>query len=98
MSLVGLQSDKADSWKNHSQEQQWMASGLLIIESSLQRLRVRYIHLNPLRAGLVSGLQELSEYAWCEDGVLLGKRKSDWQDRDYVLGWFGRKERESRAA
>ncbi len=59
---------------------------------------VRYIHLNPLRAGLVSGLQELGEYAWCGDGVLLGKRKSDWQDRDYVLGWFGRKEREARAA
>jgi putative transposase len=59
---------------------------------------VRYIHLNPLRAGLVSGLPELSEYAWCGDGVLLGKRKTNWQDRDFVLGWFGLKERESRAA
>jgi REP element-mobilizing transposase RayT len=40
---------------------------------------VRYIHLNPLRADLVSGLQELNEYAWCGHGVLLGKQESDWQ-------------------
>jgi REP-associated tyrosine transposase len=67
-------------------------------EDAYFRELVRYIHLNPLRAELVSGLQELNKYAWCGHGVLLGKRKSDWQDRDFVLGWFGRKEREAREA
>jgi putative transposase len=51
-----------------------------------------------LRVDLVSGLQELNQYAWCGHEVLLGKQKSDWQDRDYVLGWFGRNEREGLVA
>ncbi|MBI5586197.1 MAG: transposase [Deltaproteobacteria bacterium] len=59
---------------------------------------VRYIHLNPVRAELVADLKGLNDYAWCGHGVLLGKQKADWQDRDYVLGWFGSKEREAREA
>jgi REP element-mobilizing transposase RayT len=53
---------------------------------------VRYIHLNPLRANLVRTLTELDTYPWCGHSVLIGKRKNDWQDRDYVLKWFGDKE------
>jgi REP element-mobilizing transposase RayT len=56
---------------------------------------VRYIHLNPLRAELVADVKELNDYLWCGHGVLLGKRKAVWQDRDYVLGWFGGKERKA---
>jgi REP-associated tyrosine transposase len=52
---------------------------------------VRYIHLNPLRAGLVKNLEELEGYPWCGHGILTGNRKSDWQERDYVLGFFGSK-------
>lgn len=59
---------------------------------------VRYIHLNPLRAGLVNDLKELNQFVWCGHGVLVGKRKSDWQDQDYVLAWYGRKVGEARAA
>jgi REP-associated tyrosine transposase len=33
---------------------------------------VRYIHLNPLRAGLVSNLDELDRYRWCGHAVLMG--------------------------
>jgi hypothetical protein len=50
---------------------------------------VRYIHLNPLRAKLVKSFDKLGRYRWCGHGVLLGKLKNDWQDRDYVLKWFG---------
>jgi REP element-mobilizing transposase RayT len=50
---------------------------------------VRYIHLNPLRAGLVDTLGRLNRYAWCGHSVLLGNRQNSWQDRDYVLKWFG---------
>jgi putative transposase len=49
---------------------------------------VRYIHLNPLRAGLVGSYSELSRYPWCGHRILLGKTRNTWQDRNYVLGWF----------
>jgi REP element-mobilizing transposase RayT len=60
-------------------------------DSYFQEL-VRYIHLNPLRAGLVKSLAELDSYPWCGHAVIIGKMKNGWQDRDYVLSWFGRKE------
>lgn len=52
---------------------------------------VRYIHLNPLRAKLVKTLSELERYAWCGHGVLMGRSKYEWQDRDYVLSWFAKR-------
>ena len=57
---------------------------------------VRYIHLNPLRANLVGSLKELDSYMWCGHSFLVGKKKNEWQDRDYVLKWFGTTEREAR--
>ena len=33
---------------------------------------VRYIHLNPLRAGLVADLSALDDYAWSGHGVIMG--------------------------
>jgi putative transposase len=56
---------------------------------------IRYIHLNPLRASLVKNLWELDRYPWSGHRVLLGREKSDWQERGYVLGQFHRKEREA---
>jgi REP element-mobilizing transposase RayT len=49
---------------------------------------VRYIHLNPLRAGIVKTLEELERYPGCGHGALTGKRWRGWQETDYVLGWF----------
>lgn len=49
---------------------------------------VRYIHLNPLRAGLVDRFVKLDWYRWCGHAALMGRRKNDWQDCEYVLGWF----------
>jgi REP element-mobilizing transposase RayT len=51
---------------------------------------VRYIHLNPLRAGIVETLTCLDRYPWCGHAVVLGRRDHPWQDRDYVLKWFGK--------
>jgi putative transposase len=59
---------------------------------------VRYIHLNPLRARLISNLLELDRYPWCGHAVLMGRIKNDWQDRGHVLSWFGRREGEARSA
>jgi putative transposase len=50
---------------------------------------VRYIHLNPLRTGLVETMTELDRYPWCGHAAVIGRRDQPWQDRDYVLRWFG---------
>jgi len=59
---------------------------------------VRYIHLNPIRAGIVSGLTELNTYPYCGHSVLMGKKKRPWQEVNYVLGYFGRTLRTARRA
>ena len=56
---------------------------------------VRYIHLNPLRAGMVDTITKLGRYKWCGHSVIVDHGKNRWQDIKYVLMWFGRKEREA---
>lgn len=51
---------------------------------------VRYIHLNPLRAGLVKDLQVLADWTRGGHSVLMGRTKCDWQDTDHVLSLFGK--------
>jgi hypothetical protein len=58
-------------------------------EETYLRELVRYIHLNPVRAGIVQGLDELNCYEYCGHGSLMGRRKMQWQDTDYVLSCFG---------
>ena len=52
---------------------------------------VRYIHLNPLRAGIVASLEKLEHYGYCDHGILMGLRKCNWQQVDLVLSLFGKK-------
>jgi REP element-mobilizing transposase RayT len=59
---------------------------------------VRYIHLNPLRAHLVKSLSELDHYSWSGHSVLMGRVEYSWQDGDYVLSWFGKREGDARRA
>lgn len=51
---------------------------------------VRYIHLNPVRAKIVADVKELNQYPYAGHSVLMGKRKREWQNVEYVLGLFGR--------
>jgi len=37
---------------------------------------IRYIHLNPLRTGLVKDLKELDKYPWTGHSAILGKKKN----------------------
>ena len=37
---------------------------------------IRYIHLNPLRAGLVNDLKELDKYPWSGHSAILSRRKN----------------------
>jgi len=52
---------------------------------------VRYIHLNPLRAGIVKELKELDQYPYCGHSVMMGKNKQKWQDVDYILKFYNSK-------
>lgn len=64
---------------------------ILCQEDSYLLELVRYIHLNPLRAGLVSSMHQLDRYRYCGHSILMGKRNNDWQDTRYVLGLFGKR-------
>ena len=48
---------------------------------------VRYIHLNPVRAGLVKGPER---YPWSGHRAYLGKVRLDWLETRWVLSQFGR--------
>ncbi len=50
----------------------------------------RYIHLNPLRAGIVGDLEELRHYRWAGHSVIMGRVERGWQDIDTVLAYFGK--------
>lgn len=49
---------------------------------------VRYIHLNPVRAGIVKDMAALDNYPYCGHSILMGKMLADWQDTSYVLKLF----------
>jgi putative transposase len=49
---------------------------------------VRYIHLNPLRAKLISTLSDLDCFAYSGHSALMGRKEKLWQDTAYVLGFF----------
>jgi putative transposase len=57
---------------------------------------VRYIHLNPLRAKLVTTIEELNTYPWCGHTVLLGNHRAEWQDTEEILSLFGATVRDAR--
>jgi putative transposase len=49
---------------------------------------IRYIHLNPVRAGIVETMEELDRYPWAGHSVLMGEREHGWMDVKYVLLQF----------
>jgi hypothetical protein len=59
---------------------------------------VAYIHLNPLRAGLVRTLEELASYPWSGHVVVMNRVICTWMDREYVLRFFGSSEGAARKA
>ena len=58
-------------------------------EENYLRELVRYLHLNPLRAGLVQDTKQLNRYPWSGHSALVGRVKREWQDTGYVLSIFG---------
>jgi len=59
---------------------------------------VRYIHLNPLRVGLVPDVQALNRYQWTGHAVIMGRQTLDGQNVEEVLSYFGKKTKAAREA
>ena len=59
---------------------------------------VRYLHLNPLRAGVVADLRALARYPYSGHTALCGQRAYAWQETPEVLGRFRGHPRRARAA
>jgi putative transposase len=57
---------------------------------------VRYIHLNPLRAGLVHDIGQLDRYPFSGHSVIMGKHKQPWQKSVEVLTLFGERKASAR--
>lgn len=53
---------------------------------------VRYIHLNPLRAGLVDDMDRLDGYPFSGHAVIMGTTRQSWQHVDEVLSCFGKQQ------
>lgn len=51
----------------------------------------RYMHLNPLRVGIVKDITELATYPWSGHSVLMGSRSLPGQKTDEVLGYFAKR-------
>ena len=50
---------------------------------------IRYIHLNPLRAGLVKSMAGLASFRWAGHGAMMGRFAYPWLATDEVLLQFG---------
>jgi REP element-mobilizing transposase RayT len=59
---------------------------------------VRYIHLNPIRAGIVKNLDELGCYPYSGHSFLMGTLTNTWQEIDGILIMFGKRRSSARQA
>jgi REP element-mobilizing transposase RayT len=69
----------------------------IVVEEAPYLLELtRYIHLNPVRAGLVRDLAALDRYRWTGHRALLARRPPPWQAVEEILGQFHRTAGEAR--
>ena len=50
---------------------------------------VRYIHLNPVRAGMIENVNELESYQWTGHAGVHGRHRQRWHNISAMLGFFG---------
>ena len=82
--------------KRHGQLFQNRYKSVICQEDAYLLELVRYIHLNPLRAKVVADLEGLDAYSYCGHSALMGKKKREWQDVEYVLAYFGKRAGDAR--
>jgi putative transposase len=82
--------------KRHGQLFQNRYKSIICQEDAYLQELVRYIHSNPLRAKIVDDLKDLDRYAYGGHSALMGKKKREWQDTQFVLDFFGKSTAEAR--
>jgi len=83
-------------YKRHGSLFQNRYKSILCQEDPYLKELVRYIHLNPLRAGLVGDIDGLDSHPWCGHSVLMNKTKQPWQDVDSIYRLFSDQKRKAR--
>lgn len=78
--------------KRHGQLFQNRFKSIVCQEDAYLKELVRYIHLNPIRSVIVADLEKLDKYPYCGHSALMGGVEHKWQQIDYVLSAFGKKE------
>jgi REP element-mobilizing transposase RayT len=57
---------------------------------------VRYVHLNPIRAGIIASVDELDRFPWSGHSALMGYEKRPFQDIQTILRRFGKNRNDAR--
>jgi hypothetical protein len=70
--------------KRHGQLFQNRYKSIIYEEDPYLLELVRYIHLNPLRAKIITDLDALDSYGFCGHSTLMGKEAREWQDVEYI--------------
>jgi REP element-mobilizing transposase RayT len=83
-------------YRRHGQLFQNRYKSILCQEDPYLKELVRYIHLNPLRAGVVEDMKKLDNHPWCGHSVVMNKTKQEWQNVDYIYGLFSDQKRMAR--
>jgi REP element-mobilizing transposase RayT len=61
----------------------------IIVKEGYFREVLRYIHLNPLRSGIVRSIDELDEYSWTGHRKIVRSGYPEWQDTRLLREVFG---------
>lgn len=94
--LTGYAASFNRRYKRHGQLFQNRYKSILCQEDPYLKELVRYIHLNPLRGGLVQDISRLDRYAFSGHSALMGYKIRSWQDTDCVLKLFSKKKAAAR--
>lgn len=70
---------------------------LRVEDDAYLRVLVRYVHRNPIKAGLVHSLDELERHPWSGHAALMGRTQVPFQEVGPVLEMFGKSVRVARA-
>ena len=94
--LTGYAQQFNRRYARHGQLFQNRYKSILCEEEPYLLQLVRYIHLNPVRAGMVEDVQALKGYWYSGHCVLMGKNEYAWQDTQAVLIFFAPSVRQAR--
>jgi len=83
-------------YRRHGHLFQNRYKSILCEENIYLKELVRYIHLNPIRAGIVEDMKSLDHYRWSGHSAIMGNHQRKFQDVEYVLSMFGDKKVKAR--